>query len=234
MEFAVIDNNKSPMVPDRGRGQGFVQRLAGWTLGKDYEFVCYDNIAARLHDVMRCRGLILSGSGFDFALPDDGFDRELFRKMTPVFELIRAFPGPVLGICFGHQLMALGEEFQPDRTGFGRLRIRNMQYPRNRHTVLPIRMNIPLRFLDQRTLWAQFHHKQEVVLNDDFLQYFDITGQSNQCPVQMMQHKSREWFGVQFHPEIGMDTEAGEIPRHDDAEQDGKTLLQEFVQYCQR
>ena len=42
-------------------------------------------------------------------------------------------------------------------------------------------------------------------------EYFDITARSNQCPVQMMQHKSREWFGVQFHPEIGMDTEAGEI-----------------------
>ena len=66
--------------------------------------------------------------------------------MSPVFELIREFPGPVLGICFGHQLMALGEEYQPDRTEFGRLRIRNMQYPRNQHTVLPIRMDMPLRF----------------------------------------------------------------------------------------
>ena len=56
MEFAVIDNNKSPMVPDRGRGQGFVQRLTGWTPGKDYEFVRYDNIAARLRDLMQMPG----------------------------------------------------------------------------------------------------------------------------------------------------------------------------------
>ena len=234
MEFAVIDNNKSPMVPDRGRGQGFVQRLAAWILGKDYEFVRYDQIAARRRDLMRSRGLILSGSGFDFALPDSGFDSELNHKMGPEFELIREFPGPVLGICFGHQLMALGEEYQPGRTEFGRLQLRNMQYPRSQNTILPIRMDMPLRFFSPRSLWAQFHHKQEVVLNDDFLQYFDITARSNQCPVQIMQHKTREWFGVQFHPEIGVPTEAGEITRHDAAELDGRTLLQEFVRYCLR
>jgi GMP synthase-like glutamine amidotransferase len=234
MEFAVIDNSKSPMVPERGRGQGFVQRLTGWVLGNDYEFVRYDNIAARQRDLMQSRGLILSGSGFNFALSDGSFDRELNHKMGPVFELIRQFQGPVLGICFGHQLMALGEEYQPDRTEFGRLQLRNMQYPRNQNTVLPIRMDVSLRFFSQRTLWVQFHHNQEVVLNDDFLQYFDITARSNQCPVQMMQHKSREWFGVQFHPEIGVHSEAGEITRHHAAEQDGKRLLQEFVHYCLR
>jgi GMP synthase (glutamine-hydrolysing) len=154
--------------------------------------------------------------------------------MTPVFELIREFQGPVLGICFGHQLIALAEEFQPDRAGFGRLRIRNMQYPRNQHTVLPLRMDWSLRFLGKRPLWAQFHHKQEVVLNGDLLQYFDIMARSSQCPVQMIQHKSREWFGVQFHPEIGMDTETGETARHAEAEEDGKTLLQAFVHYCLR
>jgi len=49
-----------------------------------------------------------------------------------------------------------------------------------------------------------------------------------------MQHKSREWYGVQFHPEIGVSTEAGEIARHDAAELDGRTLLREFVHYCLR
>jgi len=234
MEFAVIDNNKSPMVPDRGRGLGFIQRLTGWTPGNDYEFVRYDDISARRRDLMQSRGLILSGSGFDFALPDGGFDSELNHKMGPLFELIREFPGPVLGICFGHQLMAIAEEYQPGRTEFGRLLLRNMQYPRSQNMVLPIRMDMPLRFFSARSLWVQFHHKQEVELNDAFLEYFDITARSNQCAVQMMQHKTREWFGVQFHPEIGVPTEAGEINRRDAAEQDGRTLLQEFVHYCLR
>lgn len=183
---------------------------------------------------MRCRGLILSGSIFDLALPDGGFDRGLYQKMAPVFRLIRDFRGPVLGICFGHQLMALGDEFDPDRTGFGLLHIRNMQVPQDRHKVVLVRMNQSLRFMHQRELWAQFNHKQEVLPNDGLLAYYEIIAGSDQCPVEIMQHKTRDWFGVQFHPEIGKETRAGEIGRHQAAVTDGQTFLQEFVRYCLR
>jgi GMP synthase-like glutamine amidotransferase len=232
MKFAVIDNNRSPMDPARGRGQGFAARLRAWTIGEDYEFVRYDDLGARLGDLMSCRGLILSGSAFDLADAHDRFDRKTYQKMIPEFRLIRDFPGPVLGICFGHQLMALGDEFAPGRDDFGGLRVRNMQFPRDRHTVLPVRMDAPLRFLEPRRIWAQFHHKQEVLLNDDLLKYYEITGQSNQCPVQIMQHRTREWFGVQFHPEIGVKTEAGDMDHDRDAEQDGQAVLEDFVRYC--
>jgi len=233
MEFTIIDNNERPMTPDQGRGLGFVQALTGWMIGKDYEFVRYDD-ASRLPQARRCRGLILTGSGFDFALPDDSFDREAYRKMIPVFQLIRDFNGPVLGICFGHQLMALAEEFDPDRTAFGRLRVRNMPDPPDKHLVVQIRMNSSLRFMNQMEVWVQFHHKQEVLLNDDLLRYFEVAAGSTQCLVQAMQHRSRDWFGVQFHPEIGRVSRAGEVTRHQDAVSDGQALLQDFARYCLR
>lgn len=234
MEFSVIDCNEDPMIPDQGRGLGFIQALAGWTRGRDYEFVRFDAIPSRLHDLMQCRGLIISGSRFDLALPDGCFDRRCYQMMIPAFQLIRDFPKPVLGICFGHQLMALGDEFDPGRMGFSQLQIRNMDNPRDRHQVALLRMKGPLRFMEQRDFWVQYNHKQEVLMNDGLLKYYEIVAGSDRCPVEIMQHRSREWFGVQFHPEIGKATQDGEKARHEDAEKDGQALLQKFVHYCSR
>ncbi len=232
MKFAIIDTNQYPMAPGSGRGSGFIQALAGWSPGKDYEFIRYDQLPARAAEIGACRGLVLSGSVFDLALPDDGFDRAIYQLMAPVYRLIHAFPGPVLGICFGHQLMALGDEFDPARTGFGGLRVRNMIAPPDKHSIMNLPMRSSLRFLGRRELWVQFHHKQEVVDNEALRLHYEIVAGSDQCPVHIMQHKSREWFGVQFHPEVGKETKAGEIQRHDAAVRDGQAFLQAFVHYC--
>ena len=232
MQFAVIDTNQQPMVPGRGRGEGFIQALSGWTFGADYGFVRYDQLAGRDSGLNSCRGLILSGSPFDLALPDDRLDCDIYRRMMALFLLIREFQGPVLGICFGHQLMALGDEFDPGRTEFGGLRVRNMPSPPERQLVVRLRIRTALRFLEARDLWVQFNHKQEVVGNADLQRHYEIAAGTEQCPVHIMQHRSREWFGVQFHPEIGLHTKVGEVERHQDAVEDGKIFLQSFVRYC--
>jgi GMP synthase-like glutamine amidotransferase len=232
MIFAVIDNNQQPMNPREGRGEGFARALAAWTHGTDYRFVRYDALTPQRQSLMRCRGLILSGSAFDLALPDDRFDRRTYEIMIPQYELLCAFPGPVLGICFGHQLMALADEFDRGRADFGGLRVRNMPQPPEKHVVTQIQLRSPLRFLGQQSLWGQFHHKQEVVCNDDLLKYYEILAGTDKCAVHVMQHRTREWFGVQFHPEIGKETRAGAVDRHDDAVNDGKAVLEEFVRYC--
>ena len=157
-----------------------------------------------------------------------------YRSMVPIYRLMRVISAPVLGICFGHQLMALGDEFDAERTDFGEVRIANMPAPRNQHFVALVPMQRPFRFMEQRSLWVQFNHKQEVTWNDGLLKYYDIIGGSDQCPVEMMQHKTREWFGVQFHPEIGKDTQTGAICQHDAAIRDGRTLMHEFIRYCLR
>ncbi len=234
MKFAVIDNNQDPMQPQEGRGAGFAQALAAWEYGVDYDFIRYDRIGENLDSLRHCHGLLLSGSRFDFALPDDRLDLETCRKMVPEFLLLQEFRAPVLGICFGHQLLAIAEEFVMDRQEFGSLRIHNMKIPEDGHRVMPLQLNAPLRFTDQRELWVQHNHKQEVTLNDSLLRYFEVIAGSDLSPVGIMQHRSREWFGVQFHPEIGRESKRGDITRHKDAERDGYKLLQSFVRYCLR
>jgi GMP synthase (glutamine-hydrolysing) len=232
MEFAVIDNNVHPMKPDSGRGLGFIRALSEWEAGKQYEFVRYEEIARRFDVLLNCRGLILTGSAFDLALDNGELNRELYERMAPQIKLMRDTRRPVLGICYGHQLMALGDEFQSGRTGFGQVLIGNMANPQNKYLVTKVCMTGPLRFLEQRELWVQFNHKQEVVRNAGLLNYYDVLAGSDRCPVQIIQHKSRDWFGVQFHPEVGKPTEAGEIAQEDAAIRDGQALLQAFVHYC--
>lgn len=234
MEFAVIDNNRDHMKPETGRGRGFVQSLAAWHIGKDYEFIRYDQVKTRMEEVRRCQGLILSGSRFDFARTDDAFESATYQKMAPEFELIRDFDGPVLGICFGHQLLALAEEFDAGRSAFGCLRIRNMQDPEDAYLVTQVRLTSRLRFADRDEFWAQYNHKQEVAPNEALRHYYDIIAGTDRCQVEIMQHKSREWFGVQFHPEVGKESGRGEVKRHDAAVADGQALISDFVRYCLR
>ncbi len=68
-------------------------------------------------------------------------------------------------------------------------------------------------------------------MNEGLLKYYEIIAGSDRCAVEIMQHRSREWFGMQFHPEIGKVTQDGEKARHGDAEKDGQALLQSFVRY---
>lgn len=232
MQFAVIDNNVDPMTPEQGRGRGFVEALDAWVKGKDYEFIRYDRIVAAAEDAVRYRGLILSGSRYDFARRDDRLDLDTYQKMTPELQLLRDFDAPVLGICFGHQLLALAEEFEIGRTDFGQLRIRNMEAAEDDGLVTRLRLESGLRFTSRTELWVQNNHRQEVVPTEALLERFEILARSELCPVQVLQHRARDWFGVQFHPEIGRNSRRGDTHRHDDAERDGYALIRDFVRYC--
>jgi GMP synthase-like glutamine amidotransferase len=232
MKLAIIDNNETPMTTDQARGRGFVDALAGRRFGEDYEFVRHESIPDRLPELRRCRGLILSGSQYDFADGNDRFALETYIRMAPEFRLIREIEAPVLGICFGHQLMAIAEDFREDRSDFGGLRIRNMGQPADNYLVVPMAMRSSFRFINARPLWVQHNHKQEVTLNESLQSYFDVIAGSDQCGVEMMQHRQRDWFGVQFHPEVGRESRRGEGTRHDDAVRDGQSLIGSFVRYC--
>jgi len=220
------------MQRDRGRGRGFMHALTAAAPESDYEFIRCESINVRAADLKKCRGLILSGSRLDFAGPDNRFDRDTYRKMIPEFQLLRDFAGPVLGICFGHQLLALADEFDERRDDFGELRVQNMTDPEDDYMVMQIRMDSAPRFMSTSELWVQQSHKQEVVLNDGLLEYFDVLAGSDRCPVNIMQHKTRNWFGVQFHPEVGKDSKKGDVSHHDDAVKDGRLLMSSFAGYC--
>jgi GMP synthase-like glutamine amidotransferase len=229
MKLAVIDNYVKKMPG--GRSDGFRQALADWE--QDYEFIRYDQIRERTQDLQQCRGIILSGSGFDLTGPGNKFARDVYLKMVPEFELILSFLRPVLGICFGHQLMAVAEEFDSRRMGFGDLAIATMEIKEDK-LIRQVVVNSPALFLDPGRLWAQFNHKLEVLPSLALHRHFNILAASRECPVDIMQHKSRPWVGVQFHPEVGMPSVGGDVDKHEEAIRDGHDLIRHFARYCLR
>ncbi len=96
---------------------------------------------------------------------------------------------PILGICYGHQLMAndLGGRVS-------RGTIKEYGHSSLRHANSPLFLGLPDRDL---TVWMS--HGDTVV---DVPPGFGVIGETVDCPIAAMQDPARGLFGLQFHPEV--------------------------------
>lgn len=96
---------------------------------------------------------------------------------------------PILGICAGHQFLArhFGGSAAPGKTPeFGAV---------DMEIVEPGGI---LEGIDSPTqVWASHHDEVDVVPDS-----FQVLATSETCPVQVMRHRERPLFGMQFHPEV--------------------------------
>jgi GMP synthase (glutamine-hydrolysing) len=103
---------------------------------------------------------------------------------------------PVLGICLGHQFIALhfkGDVGPSEPPEFGKTQIEVCRPS-------PLFKGIPSRF----TAWES--HNDEI---KELPGSFEVLASSQNCRIQAIRHKTRPIFGLQFHPEVE-DTEFGE------------------------
>lgn len=143
------------------------------------------------------KGIILSGS--PCSVRDEGSPRvdfELFGER------------PVLGVCYGAQLMAhtLGGQVLPSEIReYGRARLNTVDHRS------PLLKEIPV----DTQVWMS--HSDTIASVPDAVQ---VVASTATVPVAAFQVKGRLQFGIQFHPEVTHTT-------------DGKTLLRNFVvQIC--
>lgn len=120
-------------------------------------------------------------------------------SLAGVFAVIRHAPQPVLGVCGGHQQIALAygvEVAVMQRLGPGAgyencLRERGFfDVETDGESIfagLPRRLNV----------WHS-HYDEVKELPEDFKR----TATNDTCPIQAMQHATRPVFSVQFHPEL--------------------------------
>lgn len=135
-------------------------------------------------------GLVLSGGA-----PRVGIDP---TKMGDNGKYLDKLQCPILGICAGHQFMALhfGGEAEPAGVPeFGSTEV-TVEDPGD------LFVGLPKRFI----VWES--HNDEVTRAPDG---FKALARSRNCPVQAMQASNRPLYGVQFHPEVEHTEHGNEI-----------------------
>ncbi|MEZ5571707.1 MAG: glutamine-hydrolyzing GMP synthase [Halioglobus sp.] len=132
-------------------------------------------------------GIILSGG------PESVAAQGSPRAPASVFEL----GIPVLGICYGMQTMA--EQFGGKVSGspvseFGYAQITQVG---NHGLLHDIRDHIDAQGRGLLDVWMS-HGDKVVELPPDF----ELIAETASCPIAGMAHKSKPFFGIQFHPEV--------------------------------
>ena len=145
-------------------------------------------------------GLVLSGGAARIAWES--------AKLGNIGEYLDKAQFPILGICVGHQFMALhfgGSAAPADIPEFGKMEIEVQK-------ASPLFKDLPAKF----TVWESHNDEIKILPNG-----FEVLASSRSCRIQAMQHRTRPLFGLQFHPEVE-DTEFGE------------EIFRNFVAICRR
>ena len=144
-----------------------------------YSRICPADIKVKELSKLPVKGLILSGG------PASVYDENAPKCDEKIFEL----SVPILGICYGMQLgcKLLGAEvIAAERHEYGRTNLSILDKS-------DLFANMP----DSTVVWAS-HGDQVGKLNEDFAKLAATAS----CPFAAVRHKRKEFFGVQFHPEV--------------------------------
>ncbi|MCZ6647108.1 MAG: glutamine-hydrolyzing GMP synthase, partial [SAR324 cluster bacterium] len=137
--------------------------------------------------IQDAKGVILSGG------PESVYG----EQAIPFTPALLDYPGPLLGLCYGHQLLShhLGGEVRHLAHGeYGKTLLRTTPGESS-----PLFHDVPR----DSVVWMS--HADTVVAPPPG---FRVAASSELCPVAAMVHESRPVFGLQFHPEVN-DTEHG-------------------------
>jgi GMP synthase (glutamine-hydrolysing) len=141
---------------------------------------------------LRPSHIILSGQSHPW-------DKYTPASLSGVFDVIKQASQPILGICGGHQQIALAygakvdlmERLEPGEGYEGAKRERGFLPVENTGDGL-------FKGLPSTLTFWQNHCDEVKELPDGFRQ----TASNETCPIQAMQQKGRRVYGVQFHPEL--------------------------------
>jgi GMP synthase-like glutamine amidotransferase len=158
-----------------------------------------DHGEASLSTVTDADAVVMSGGDGILSVP------ETAERYAGVLRLLHEFPGPILGICLGHQLLgvAFGSRvvrLPSRRTGFNPIRILDHD---------PLFMGLPPE------IWVRESH-QEII--DQLMPEFHLLAQADGYEVEAVRHAHRPVYGVQFHPE-----------RFTDEHPAGRRVLENFL-----
>lgn len=195
-------------------GQGASPRELRSTLGRmrvglEILIEPYHAVSLERVNSLRPSHIILSGQSHPW-------DRYSPESLAGVVEIIKKAPQPTLGVCGGHQQIALAfgapvdlmARLEPGEGYEGAQRERG--YFAIATTGNGLFKNLPT----QITVWhSHFDEVKKLPAG------FHATASNENCPIQAMQHNERPLFGVQFHPEL-----------FDEDHPDGRKVIENFLE----
>src|SRR5437588_2404198 len=169
----------------------------------------FQNITPEFVKTLNPSHIILSGQSHPW-------DQYSSPSLAGIFYVIRAARQPILGVCGGHQQMALAygapvdliERIAPGEGYEGAFRERGYCAVKIQ-TENGIFGDLP----NPITVWES-HCDEVKELPTDFI----CTATNSTSTIQAMQHNSRPLFGVQFHPEL-----------FDEEHPHGRIILENFL-----
>ncbi|MAF14026.1 MAG: glutamine-hydrolyzing GMP synthase [Parcubacteria group bacterium] len=142
----------------------------------------------RAKDLKGAKGIILSGG------PKSVHDKTAIKYDSKIFDL----KVPILGLCYGHQLIAhhFGGQVKPGKTkeyGFASLQLTK-----------PTKLLLGIK--SRGKIWMS-HGDSIKQLPKNFL----TTGKTTDCAVAAMANEKQKIYGLQFHPEVAHTEEGMQI-----------------------
>jgi len=142
--------------------------------------------------------IVLSGSQRKLAEPG------VFDAYSSLVEVLKQYPKPIFGICFGHQLIAMAyyEDVAPMNSKID-----------GYYMVKKLENDEIFAGLGERFLVRESHEEMIKNIPNEFIQI----AESPNCPIEAIKHHRQPIYGVQFHPE-----------RFDDRHPAGQVILENF------
>lgn len=153
----------------------------------------YSEIRERIEN---CNKIILSGGPSSVYLENNGLAGEILEKIKN-----NELSKPLLGICYGHQLIAhvFGGKVEKGKSaeyGITKITIDNED-------------ELFAGCVKEFDAWAS-HYDEVKALPKDFISL----AHSEQCKCEAMKHKKEKIYSVQFHPEVWHTKEGEKILRN--------------------
>ncbi len=162
----------------------------------DFQSIHISNL--QLEDIENKKGIIISGAPVLVTEAD----------MAPYLEkiaFIRDVTIPVLGICFGQQIIALL---------YGAFASKMKECRDWNQIAVLVKSDLFARLPEEIEMMQD--HCETVSVPADF----ELIATSDDCVNEAMQHRTKPIFGVQFHPEVSANS--------------GAVLLENFIKICEK
>ena len=144
----------------------------------DYKTIPFFDLTQEM--TKECQGIIISGA--PILITEINMDRYLNHVSW-----IKEFDRPILGICFGHQLLGLvygafASKMREDRDW----------------QEIEVIIDCPIFDKLPPTIDMMEDHCESISIPENF----ELVASSNVCVNEAMRHKNKPFFGIQFHPEV--------------------------------